>query len=157
MGVRGPVPKRDEERVRRNVESQAEHAPGAVTIRVPAPLKDWVPQAKLWYRSLRQSGQQRFFEPSDWRYAWTLADLLHRELTAVRVVTLPTGGEVIVPVPPRALMTKTILSAMGELGTTESARRRMRIELDRQPDNPDVGGDGAITSLDQYRAAAGAG
>lgn len=154
MGTRGPVPARSDSRSGHIAKADL---PDKVTITkkvtVPAPSKEWAPQATRWYRALKQSGQVRFFEPSDWQYAWLLAELLTKELTAVKVVTdLVTGEQYPVPVPPRAMMTKTILAAMGELGTTESSRRRMKIEVERvtgsgRPDDDD------IAVLADYRAA----
>lgn len=156
MGERGPVPKRSSERAgHRANDDKPDQVALAGRVPVPAGAKDWHAQATRWYRSLRRSGQKRFFEPSDWAEAYLLADLLSRELTAVRVVTLPTGDEVIVPVAPRATMIKTILAAMSELGTTESSRRRMRIEVDRRQGSGEVNGDDSITVLDDYRAAFG--
>lgn len=154
MGVRGPVPKHSSDRIRRNIEGRPDRVtsgPGAAPI--PPASRDWHPQARRWYRSLRRSGQAVFYEASDWASAHLLADLLTRELTAVRVVELPQGGEVVVPRPPGALMMKTILGAMNDLGTTESARRRMRIEIERTAVDPapDVG----LAVLDAYRAARG--
>lgn len=154
MGLRGPVPKRSDERAGHR--AKADH-PDQVRLSrrvpIPAAARDWHPQAARWYRSLRTSGQVRFFEPSDWAEAHLLADLLTRELTAEKVVTLPDGGQAVVKVPPRALMTKTILAAMNELGTTESARRRMRIEVDRHQGGEVV--DDKVTVLDDYRSAFG--
>lgn len=158
MGTRGPVPKRSDVRAGHRAKSdQPDQAPAQGRVRIPAADRAWHPQALRWYQSLRRSGQHRYFEPSDWAEAHLLADLLTRELTAVKVVQLPTGDQVIVPVPPRALMTKTILATMNELGTTESSRRRMRIEVNRTAlsDNREATGagnsDDALSFLDDYR------
>lgn len=152
MGERGPVPKRSEERAgHRAAADKPDQVALSKRVSIPAASREWHPQASRWYRSLRRSGQVRFFEPSDWAEAHLLADLLTRELSAVRVATLPTGDQVIVPVAPRANMIRNILAAMGDLGTTESARRRMRIEVNRG--SGDVSGDVSITVLDDYRDA----
>jgi hypothetical protein len=156
MGTRGPVPARSETRAGHIAKA---NLPDKVTLTrpvpVPAPSKGWAPEATRWYRALKRSGQVRFFEPSDWQYAWLLAELLTKELTLVRVVHNElTGEDAVVPMPPRALMTKKILGAMGELGTTESSRRRMRIEVERAA--PGAGEpDDNLTLLDDYRAALG--
>ncbi|TAL43892.1 MAG: hypothetical protein EPN91_05425 [Salinibacterium sp.] len=39
--------------------------------------------------------------------------------------------------PPNAAMIKEILKAMADLGTTEGSRRRLRIEVEREPDEPE--------------------
>lgn len=121
MGVRGPVPKRSSERIRRNIEGR----PDVVNIEappsaMPAPESGWNPEAREWYLSLAASGQSRFYEPSDWRQAHVLATILSRLLSGA--------------VDPRheAAMFKTWLAGASELGATESSRRRMRVEVARQ-------------------------
>lgn len=114
----GPVPKRRAERAGHVTKGDA---PDVVAmpdpVRPPPARSSWDPAARAWYRSLRRSGQSRYYEPSDWELARILCDLLTNELAK------PKG--------PSSEMTKAILSSMDALGTTESARRRMRIEIDR--------------------------
>lgn len=91
-------------------------ATGAVTW-PPAP-RAWCRPAKEWYASLQQSGQAVFFEPSDVQAArilgWALTEIMNAGKFS------PTAfGEV--------------WGAMGDLLTTEGARRKARIEL-QQPD-----------------------
>lgn len=91
-------------------------ATGAVTW-PPAP-RAWCRPAKEWYGSLQQSGQAVFFEPSDVQAArilgWALTEIMGADKFS------PTAfGEV--------------WSAMGDLLTTEGARRKARIEL-QQPE-----------------------
>ena len=118
MGQHGPVPKRSTTRAGHRAKADR---PDAVKVegRVPVPAADssWHPQAAEWYRSLRRSGQSRYFEPSDWQYAQVLAHMLSAQLSSSR---------------PSAQMMKALFDAMEELGSTESSRRRMRIEVERQ-------------------------
>ena len=152
MGARGPVPKRSSQRRRRNKESKpqtvkvktrAKQAPSspAQLVPQPAPNGNWHPEAKRWYASLAESGQAHFFEPSDWQAAHFLAGEISTYLRAKKK---------------SAMMFSYIWGAMADMLTTEGARRRVKMEIERQPpetDHPDV------PNLDAYRdrAAAAAG
>lgn len=113
----GPVPKRSEDRVRRNKpDVEVTRIPTTPQAKPPAENRAWHIAAKRWYRSLRHSGQAVFYEPSDWAYAQLAADLLTEELGSNK---------------PRASMISEVLSMMDNLLTSEGARRRVRIELVR--------------------------
>lgn len=117
MGMRGPIPKRDQDRVRRNKDVvETKKAAGAAKVTAPRADRDWHPIAKKWYNSLKKSGQSAFYEPSDWAYAFLIAHELTVMLAEEKV---------------RAGALQTIFAAMNDLLTTEGARRRMRIELER--------------------------
>lgn len=135
-GRGGPVPKRSEERVRRNkVETSTILMIGDVE--VPEPDEAWHPIAVQWYRSLAKSGQAKYFEPSDWAAAQLLAQQMTR-MCAMRRAS--------------ATMLAAVWAGMGDLLTTEAERRRVRIEIVRKPvaDNAD-GELASVTSLDSYR------
>jgi hypothetical protein len=140
MGTRGPVPKRSSQRAgHHSSDQEPDHVSVIGKVRVPRASKDWKPQARRWFHALAASGQAQFFEPSDWAYAQLLADLLTAELAGS----------------PRATMVNAILASMSKLGTTESDRRRMRIEVERSDD--DAGDDDDVAILAQYRRVAGKG
>lgn len=148
MGSRGPIPKRSSQRAgHRAKDDVPDQVSAAGKIRVPSAVSTWDPQAKRWYLALKRSGQARYFEPSDWEYARLLADLLTRELH-LEAVAHTLAGDVVVKLGPRAMMMKAILAGMTELGTTEGSRRRMRIEVDREPEAP---ADDVAVSLEAYR------
>lgn len=133
MGTRGPVPKREDERRRRNkTNTQSDTMIGAVEI--PPAAEGWHPIASDWYRSLAVSGQSKYFEPSDWMAAQLLAAEMTRMLNA-RV---------------SANMFAAVWSAMGDLLTTEGERRRARLEITRKPEAP-AAPMAVVTSLDRYR------
>lgn len=118
-GAGGPVPKRSDQRRRANKpEVPIIHAPSGTRAAVAAPEPDgsWHQLAHDWYASLAESGQSQFFEPSDWQQARVWADLLSRELFKDK---------------PSAMMINAWQAGAAELLTTEGARRRMRIELER--------------------------
>lgn len=155
MGARGPVPKRSIERAGHRAKASKPQATKMTgPVRVPAASRDWHDVPKRWYRALRDSGQSRFFEPSDWAEAWATAELWHRELNRVKVIENPVTHEVAVfPVPASAEMMKVIAASMSKLGTTESDRRRMRIEVERSTGTERPRDEDGIAVLDDFRAA----
>lgn len=137
MGSRGPIPKRDAERRRRN---KPERATDTVTATGPVPIPPCPsglhPEARRWYRSLRTSAQTCFFEPSDWAQARVLAVVLSQLLSGRRL---------------SAQLFAAWCSAAAELGVTEGARRRLRIEVERSHN----GEMAEVTDIDAYRLAHG--
>lgn len=133
------VPKRSDQRRRRNkpdVEIQTAEARPSVKRGPDLELEDVHPLAASWYESLRTSGQLIFFEDSDWAQARIWTDLLSRQLGK--------GS-------PSAMMIAAWSSAATELLTTEGARRRLRIELERaKPADADE--DAAVAMMDEYRS-----
>lgn len=102
---------------------------GATEVKPPAEDRDWHITAKRWFRSLKKSGQNVFYEPSDWAYAQLAADLLSSEMKREK---------------PRAVMVSQILSMMDNLLTSEGARRRVRIELIRAEQGLDEQADNVV-------------
>lgn len=138
----GPPPKRSSQRRRRNQPESG--AVEVVSIRgksVKAPAEDrtWHPIAKGWYRSLKQSGESQFYEPSDWQAARFCAHIMTEHLNSGAL---------------RAGMIDTIWSMMGDLLTTEAARRRARVELERTPD-ANAEGEASVSIMDEYRELGG--
>ena len=122
MATRGPVPERSDERRRRNKNPDGPVTKSAAQPLVVAPPADpgWHPMAADWYESLALSGQARFYEPSDWETARVWSEVLSRELLKGRM---------------SAQMIAAWSGASTELLTTEGARRRGRLELERgEPD-----------------------
>lgn len=128
----GPVPKRSDERRRRNKSSRAEAVPVVGVVEIPAAHEDWHPIARDWYVSLSLSGQAKFYEPSDWQQARLWAEVLSRQL----------DGRV------SAQMMATWSAAATELLTTEGARRRARMEIERKSVEA---APALVASLDDYR------
>lgn len=119
----GPVPKRSAERRRRNKENR----PEAVSFDGPPvePLEPsdlWHPIARQWFDSLAQSGQSTYYEPSDWAVAFYVAEAMSRNLAQGQRFSAQLFG--------------SVMSAMTELLTTEGARRRMRMEVERTGSAP---------------------
>jgi hypothetical protein len=135
------VPKRSTERRRRNVASKTDVVKlvAAPPVLAPEPDEGWHPIALDWYRSLGESGQAKFFEPSDWQAARFVAEVMSRNLKQRKF---------------SAMLFAAVWSAMGDLLTTEAARRRVRMEIERggEPETP-----AGVTALADYRKALGAG
>ena len=143
MGAHGPIPKRSEERRRRNKDDGPEliQAPAGAPDdlpELPEPNPLWHPIATDWYLSLRESGQAAFYEPSDWAVARYVAELMSRGLSEDR--------------PPNGQYVAALNSAMASLLTTEGDRRRARMELERKKPGPKLA---PVRPLDAYRDIAG--
>lgn len=119
MGTRGPVPKRSDQRRRRNADGNVDTidaTPGAPPVVAP-PLGFATHEIAMeWYESLAESAQAQYFEPSDWQAARVVAHEIGRMLNRKDA-----SGQLLT----------SVWSAMGDLLTTEAARRRVRVEIDR--------------------------
>lgn len=134
-GLTGPIPKRSEERVRRNtpdVEIDKVTAIGPVKI-PPLNIPDAHPFVTELYEAMKKSAQKRYFEPSDWATAKITLHLLNKMLWNPN---------------PSAMMISAMDTMMSKLLLTEGDRRRVRIEIERKTS----GGDAAVVPIsDLYR------
>lgn len=124
---------------------------------VEAPLADpeWHPVAAAWFASLADSGQSRFYEPSDWATAVVLAESISRELKPQPLV-IGVGKDAVlemVSMPPKAASVAAWLKGMTALLATEGDRRRSALELHRPAGNGEEASD--VTWLDDARARLG--
>lgn len=146
MGLRGPVGKRSDALERRNKTDdngvEVKKAPAAANVKIPAEDRAWHPVVKAWWRSLKESGQSRFFEPSDWQAARITAHFGSRVFKRLENADVDDLKRLRPSVAQFWTMT-------ADLGTTEAARRRVRIELIRTGE-----GDGEtaeVISIDDYK------
>jgi hypothetical protein len=139
MGTRGPIPKRIGDRLG-NLTKADRAAVTQVTmtgpVKVPPAGRHWHPLARDWYRSLAESGQSRYYEPSDWQAARLVAEQL------TRLMKLP---EPFVDSP----AFRTIWATMNDLLTTEASRRRVKFEVSRKPL---ASAPASVAKIDDYRA-----
>lgn len=133
----GPVPKRSDQRRRRNKPADGEvtKAPATAPPSDPEPDENWHPLMSEWFVSLGQSGQAVFYEPSDWATARVWAEIMSRQLESGRM---------------SAQMVAAWASGATELLTTEGARRRARLELERG-ESSDVDEEAAVVAIDVYQ------
>lgn len=128
-----PSPKRSTERRRRNKESRPEIVQATGVVTMPPPDPEWNSIAADWYSALGDSGQAQFFEPSDWQAARYVAEVMSRHLSRAQ---------------PSAQLFSGIWGAMSDLLSTESSRRKVRMEVEREATAEVPAG---VTALDEYR------
>lgn len=151
MGVRGPIPAREQELARPRERKGADIAPVTrgvlMPVKIPTADKDWHPIAKRFWKSLKTSGQSAYYQDSDWAFAYSLCD----DLSMYKKPQVARDGTEYYKRSPEML--KAILSAMASLMVTEGDRRRVRLEL-HEPD--DGTNDAELYAIEGYKAALGA-
>jgi hypothetical protein len=137
----GPIPKRSDQRRRANKPEGGDvtQAPAGPAPTPHAADETWHPIAIEWFNSLTESGQSKFYEASDWAAARYVAEAMSRNLNS---------GERF-----SAVLFAAVMAGMTELLTTEGARRRARLELERgtQPEKA------SVHLMEKYRNAASKG
>jgi len=121
----GPVPKRSDQRVRRNkdvVELDVVEVEGEVEV-PDLGLDDPHPLVVDLYESPTHSGQARFYEPSDWQAARLLCHFLNQQVKTSR---------------PSGQLLAVLHSMMTDLLLSEGARRRVRLEIEREKAKAEV-------------------
>lgn len=101
-------------------------ASAGARVKPPAEDRSWHPVIKAWFRSLKQSGQSKFYEASDWQAARLTAFYASKVIKDAEDEGKPL----------RAASMDQIWKMMADLMTTETARRRARVELVRAADGP---------------------
>lgn len=122
MGSRGPVPKRADQRIRCNKDEQpVETVTAAGAVEVPGlDFADPHPMIVDFYESLTNSAQAQFCEPSDWQFAR---------------FTLHFADQLVKSGRPSSQMLAAVNSALSDLLVSEGARRRVRLEVEREQAN----------------------
>lgn len=120
MGSRGPVPKREDQRVRRNKDDAGPVDKIHVSGEVEVPELDIPgvhPMVQDFYDSLPVSAQTRYYEPSDWQLARIVCWHLDQQFKNAKG--------------PSAMMLSTLSSMFNDLMVDEATRRRLRLEVER--------------------------
>ncbi|ERB55495.1 hypothetical protein N806_31265 [Rhodococcus sp. P27] len=117
-GTRGPVPKRSDQRVRRNKDDVPIDTVEAIgVVEVPElGFADPHPLIVDLYRSLSESAQARYYEPSDWQYAR---------------LTLHFADQLVKSSRPSAQLLTAVNQSLTDLLVSEGSRRRVRLEVER--------------------------
>lgn len=160
---RGPVPKKDAERRRRNKTTESGDSIAvevvnldemiAGEVEIPPVDPKWHPIARHFYESLMRSGQAIWLEPSDWAVAVILAESLSRDLNPQPIgINEETGKPVMATVPLKGSSLSSYLKAFSALLVTEGDRRRLRIELERQKRIDEATGGDNVVDIVQARA-----
>ena len=153
MGVKGPIGKRDEERVRRNIpENPTETVTMIGAVKIPE-LGDMSyegethPLISEMYDSIKASAAVKYYEPTDWQFARLTLYTLNQELIASRHQGKPVG----------AMKLTAINQMLSALLLTEGDRRRVRLEIERQPGDSPAGKVVNVTDMLKQRLAASGG
>lgn len=96
----------------------------------------WHPLIRDLYFDIRKSGQAAFYEPSDWGMLRIGCEVMSAQMNSGK---------------PSAVMFASWDALMARLLVTEGDRRRMRLELDRDP-QADPDRDAGVASMEDWRA-----
>lgn len=133
----GPLPKRSEERVRRNktgedgLELDQYDLDGEVLI--PWAVFEHSFVQGLW-KSLEESVNVQYYEPTDWQYARLTLHILDQTLMDNKI--------------PGAMMLSALDSMLSKMLITEADRRRLKIEAKRN--GPSINGD-VVSAADRFK------
>src|SRR5688500_1345345 len=112
----GPAPKRSEVRRRRNKQDIDRVQVAGVVEPPELGVEDAHPLAVDLYEALKESGQARWYEPTDWARARLLVWSLSKMLDSGR---------------PSAMLLAALQKDMDALLVSEAERRRVRMEIER--------------------------
>ena len=134
----GPIPKRkaalhDQRPSRTTNVTRGQAGPRPTPPPVP---HGWHSIARQWFNSLKTSGQSEYYEASDWAHALFVGEAMTRWLSGTSDDKMP------------AQLFAAIMQGMSELLTTEGARRRAKLELERVPEKKPA----SLAIMQQYRA-----
>lgn len=136
MGIKGPIPNRSDDLSRARDAHRGGKTITKGTARpasIPDPDPDWHPIALMMWEAAQESGQQDFYQSTDWVVLFSLLDdLSHYKRTNMR------NGNIMA----------TIYSVLGSLLFTEGDRRRVQVELDAADDSEE---EAVVAQIDQYR------
>lgn len=115
----GPVPKRSDERIRRNKpEIPIDKIEATGTVEAPElGFPDPHPMIVDFWNAICDSAQAEYYEPSDYEFARFTLHFADGLLKSSR---------------PSAQMLQGVNTALGDLLVSEGARRRVRLEIERQ-------------------------
>lgn len=152
-GAGGPVPKRSDQRRRRNKpDVEIDKAPAAPEVEIPKPSPIWHPIADRWYRSLADSGQAVFYQPSDWATAYLIAESMSRDLKPQFVGVDAEGRPIMKAIPLKGASLGSYLKAMTVLLVTEGDRRRARLELQIGEKREDPDELASVTAISDWQS-----
>lgn len=130
MNLTGPIPKREEQRVGSGSGEPITKIAMEGEVKAPS-LRQYQnmltqPLTKGFWESLKESGQAKYYEPSDWMTALTALHLLDLQ---IRPYINKEQKLVYGSVSPT--MVAAVWQMLTSIAVTEGERRRLRIEVDR--------------------------
>ena len=155
MGVHGPIPRTENElarpRERKGSDEQAtlhgERRP--VTWQLGAD-PEWHPIATMLYESAMTSGQTDFWQDTDWAIFYSLCEDIsyYKSPSKATAVNRKTGETSEYDKPRSGQMLQSIMSNLASLLLTEGERRRVRMELQKPPEQK---ADLKVVAMSKYR------
>ncbi|MDV6975320.1 phage terminase small subunit [Mycobacterium intracellulare] len=126
----GPVPQRSDQKVRRNTDGgEIDKITAIGPVEIPdLNIPDAHPFVTELYESMKKSAQKKYYEPTDWAYAKTTLHFLNKLLWSPK---------------PSAQMLASVNQMLTSLLLTEGERRRVRIEVERNP----IGGENSVVQV----------
>ena len=139
MGDRGPIPKRDAQRRRRNKkDTPTTTAEGARNVEQPKANGNWHPTAKRMFDSLGESGQSKWYQPSDWAVAYLLCESISAEMRTKE--------------PIKGATMAAWRAYMAGLNMLEGDRRRVQIELESSAAESGGEAEGNVTDISAWQS-----
>ena len=140
MGVTGPIPKRSEERRRRNARTEAGEstepetleAEGEVEVPNPAGYDEWHAISQNLWDSVVASAFTRFYEPSDWAVLELTCESLSRDLSEQSIGITDKGDVVRDTIPLKGASLSAYSKVFATLLLTDGDRRRLRLDIQRK-------------------------
>lgn len=142
MSTTGPIPKRSEERRRRNARTEAGESTetdklvvsgDAPYLSAPDPDPEWDPVAGEIYTAALESAQAIYYEPSDIAVLRMLCESISRDLGEQFVGINEETGEVVKDrIPMKGASLSAYLKGFQALMLLEGDRRRLRLEIERR-------------------------
>lgn len=150
MAKTGPVPNHSDdlarERERKGGSVQPVTKGERRKVVIPRAPADWHPIAKMIWNSMKVSGQEDFYQQSDWAYAYSICD----DISFYKKPLTNKDGEEYHKRSPEML--KALNTAMERLLLTEGDRRRARIELaEPEPETEPA----SVHAIDEYKRELG--
>jgi hypothetical protein len=165
MGERGPAPRRDAERRRRNkpeggpADKITQEVLDALPFEVdytpepPDVSADWHVLVKQFWDDMQTDPARKWMTSGDWAALALVCEAFSRELVDQPVFDKETG-EITerIPVAPKSATIAAFLKMLEHVGVTESARLRLRKEVSLfPPPAVDVGDGDNVVSMEERR------
>jgi hypothetical protein len=147
MGDRGPAPRRDAERRRRNAPAHPIVKMGPDELRSlgfevdlnpepPAAVEEWHPLVMELWEALQVDPARMWMTSADWMATKIVCETLSRDLKPQVVGVTEAGDVVRAVVPVKGANQTAILKHLASIGVTEAARLRLQKEITLHPAPP---------------------
>lgn len=138
---RGPIPKPDHERIRRNKDAVFTPIAGGVSPPAARGFYGWCREVREWWQAIKTGSVARGYSKSDWQVALRAARIFND------AETLRNQGKYLEA---KSLMTE-VRQLEDRLLTTLRARRSARVAEDEEPPLPASADSGGEDELQSYR------